>query len=77
MKTVFRIYDFIKSWIYYPKMKWYLKNECGVNYPNTRLQYSFWHCRTGMLCDNHIDKVRYDDVKNMWKDAYRFFPIEK
>ena len=77
MKVILRIYDFIKSWMYYPKMKQYLKGRCNVDYQNTRLQYSFWHCRTGMLCDNHIGKVRYDDVKNTWKDTYRRHPIEK
>lgn len=76
MKVVLRIYDFIKSWVYYPKMKQYLKDKCGVDYPNTRLQYSFWHCRAGMLCDNHIGKVRYTDVKNIWKDTYKHHPIK-
>lgn len=76
MRIVLRIYDFIKSWMYYPKMKRYLKDRCGVDYPNTRLQYSFWHCRAGMLCDNHIDKACYADVKNTWKNTYRCEPIE-
>ena len=75
MKAALRIYDFIKSWMYYPKMKRYLKERCSVDYPNTRLKYSFWHCKAGMLCDNHIDKVRYSDVKNTWKDIYRWQPI--
>lgn len=76
MRIVLRIYDLIKSWMYYPKMKRYLKDRCGVDYPNTRLQYFFWHCRAGMLRDNHIDKVCYADVKNTWKNTYRCEPIE-
>lgn len=37
------IKDFIKSWIYYPKMVKYLK-EKGYIEPYARLKYSLWHC---------------------------------
>lgn len=77
MKSILRIYDFIKAWIYYPKMKRYLKDRCGVDYQNTRLRYSLWHCRTGMLCDDHIDKVSYSDIKNIWKLVYMRYPTKK
>ena len=44
-----RMIDFIKSWIYYPKMVKYLKDKCGIEYKNSRLGYSWWHCHTGKL----------------------------
>ena len=39
------IIDFIKSWFYYPKMTKYLKDKCNIEYPCSRLRYSWWHCR--------------------------------
>ena len=44
-----RMIDFIKSWLYYPKMVKYLKDKCGIEYKNSRLGYSWWHCHTGKL----------------------------
>ena len=44
-----KMIDFIKSWLYYPKMVKYLKDKCGIEYKNSRLGYSWWHCHTGKL----------------------------
>lgn len=44
-----RMIDFIKSWVYYPKMMKYLKDKCGIDYPCSRLKYSWWHCYAGKL----------------------------
>lgn len=32
-----KIIDFIKSWLYYPKMVKYLKDKCGIEYKNSDL----------------------------------------
>lgn len=39
MEHILRIYDFIKSWMYYPKMKFYLW-KLGIDYPESRFAYS-------------------------------------
>ena len=49
MKKIKRINDFIKSFFYYPKMKRWLKDRCGVDYPLSRLEYALWHCKAGEL----------------------------
>lgn len=79
MKMILRIYDFIKSWIYYPKMKHYLKEKCGVDCVHTRLQYALWHCKVGFLSDMNLknSKIRISDIKNVWKNVYNILPINK
>lgn len=44
-----RMIDFVKSWIYYSKMIKYLKDRCEIDYPCSRLRYSWWHCHAGKL----------------------------
>lgn len=79
MKSVLRIYDFIKSWIYYPKMKRYLNEKCGVDCVHTRIQYALWHCKVGFLSDMNLknSKIRISDIKNVWKNVYNIHPINK
>lgn len=68
------IKDFIKSWIYYPKLvKWCRKNGARLQW--TRLGYSLWHCRQS--------KTRYDDIKipkkrleSEWISTYHTEPIQ-
>lgn len=47
-----RILDFIKSWIYYPKLKEYATEQGGWMKENIlktgRFQYAWWHCRKGI-----------------------------
>ena len=78
MKSVLRIYDFIKSWIYYPKMKRYLKEKCGVGCVHTRIKYALWHCKQGILSDMNLKKseVKISDVKTVWKNVYNVHPIK-
>ncbi len=79
MKIILRIYDFIKSWVYYPKMKCYLKERCGVDCVHTRLQYALWHCKAGLLSDMNLknSKIRISDVKTAWENVYNIHPINK
>lgn len=79
MKTVLRMYDFIKSWMYYPKMKRYMKEKIEIDYVYTRLQYALWHCREGILSDINLknSKVEILDVKTAWKNVYNIPPINK
>ena len=35
-----KMIDFIKSWLYYPKMVKCLKDKCGIEYKNSRFRYS-------------------------------------
>ena len=79
MKLVLKVYDFIKSWIYYPKMKRYLKEKCGVDCAYTRIQYALWHCKVGFLSDMNLknSKIRISDIKNVWKNVYNIHPINK
>lgn len=47
-----RILDFIKSWIYYPKLKEYATEQGGWMKESIsktgRLKYAWWHCRKGI-----------------------------
>lgn len=46
------IIDFIKSWLYYPKMvRNFEKTSWGRQYIMnlTRFKYSWWHCHVGKL----------------------------
>lgn len=81
MKTILRIYDFFKSWMYYRKMKKYLKRigvdeeKCGMN----RLQYSLWHSHSGMISDTGYENMKPEikDIRDGWKSVYNREPIEK
>lgn len=77
-KHILRIYDFIRSWIYYPKMKKYL-NSIGIKQVMRRLQYAFWHSKTGKLSDIGYENLHptIKDISGGWKCAYRNNPIEK
>nr|DAH54775.1 MAG TPA: hypothetical protein [Bacteriophage sp.] len=43
------IFDFIKSWFFYPKLKSYFENYWGIEFHMSRIQYSWWHCHVGKL----------------------------
>ncbi len=77
-KYILRIYDFICSWIYYPKMKKYL-NGVGIKQIMNRLQYAFWHSKTGKLSDIGYENLKptIKDISDGWKCAYHNKPIEK
>ncbi len=77
-KQIVRIYDFIRSWIYYPKMKKYL-NNIGIKQIMSRLQYSLWHCKTGKLSDIGHENLKptIKDISDGWKCVYLDEPIEK
>lgn len=47
--------DFIKSWIYYPKLKRYLTNHYGFEFNMSRIQYAWWHYHVGKLKENITD----------------------
>lgn len=79
MLIFIRVYDFIKSWLYYPKMIQYLR-KCGINeFKRTKFQYALWHCRTGNLSDIGYEncKTQLSDVADDWKNVYGREPIEK
>lgn len=46
---ILRISDFIKSCIYYPKMKKYLKEKIGIDYKLSMFEYAWFHCHAGRL----------------------------
>ena len=55
MRTTERIIDYIKSWLYYPKMRKYFES---INLKNAdlwrkkmfpRFSYAWWHCKHGKL----------------------------
>ena len=78
MKLFIRVYDFIKSWLYYPKMKRYLNGiECEPT--RSRLKYALWHCITGACSDTAIENgvTTYQSVTDSWKSVYNREPIEK
>ena len=49
------IVDFIKSWLYYPKLKEYLESKgmSAMSMFGNRLGYAKWHSRCGKLKYNH------------------------
>ena len=71
------IIDFIKSWLYYPKIKKYLKS-IGVRDEDmygTRLGYAKIHCKCGKLKDNYNETE--EDKSDGWTIVYDKEPIEK
>lgn len=78
MKRILRIYDFAKSWIYYPKMKSYLR-RLGIDYPESRFAYALWHCRNGKLSDAGYEnlKPKLKNIRDDWIRVYDREPIEK
>lgn len=57
-KILQRIFDYIKSLMYYPTMKKYFDDrdmsECNTwnNDRFARFKYAWWHCHVGMLKNN-------------------------
>lgn len=78
MLIVLRIYDFTKSWFYYPKMIRYLKKLGIEDEPYTRFKYALWHCRAGKLSDIGFEKcnTRVSDISDGWQRIYDKNPIE-
>lgn len=77
MEIVLRVYDFIKSWLYYPTMKIYLR-RLGIDYPKRRFEYSLWHCQSGKLSDIGYEnlKPRLKNIHDDWDRVYDREPIE-
>lgn len=79
MKIILRIYDFIKSWKYYPTMKKYLKEKCKVKCRHFRLRYALWHCKEDIISDVNMkySDAKIKDVSKVWGNVYKLRPIEK
>ena len=72
------IIDFIKSWLYYPKLKKYFENKGMIDYvPETRFEYAKWHSRCGKLKDNQYEPETEQDNSDGWTSIYDREPIEK
>lgn len=70
------IIDFIKSFIYYPKMPSIYRRAYEENYKFPRIHYARWHCCVGELklsdeCNETWER------STEWKPMYREKPIEK
>lgn len=79
MRIILRVYDFIKSWRYYPIMEKYLQERLSSKCPYSRLKYGLWHYKDCFLPDagienNHTDFKR---VRGSWESVYQREPIEK
>ena len=71
------IIDFIKSWLYYPKLKKELK-RLGVRDEDmygTRWGYAKFHCKCGKLKDNQHEQE--EDETDGWTTVYDREPITK
>ena len=71
------IVDFIKSWLYYPKLKEYLKNN-GLSVKvmfGDRLRYAKWYCQVVKLKDNQQDIETEKDKSDGWTSVYDREPI--
>ena len=70
------IIDFLKSWLYYPKLKEYLENKgmsVKVMFGN-RFGYAKWHCRLAKLKDNQYEP---EGESGGWTSVYDREPITK
>lgn len=54
-----KIIDFVKSWLYYPKMCRHFMTTMAditsiqfMERYNNRWKYAWWHCRVGKMKDN-------------------------
>lgn len=43
---IFMIKQFIKAWLYYPKLVKYLNDRLNIDYPTSRFRYSKHCCLT-------------------------------
>ena len=70
------IIDFIKSWLYYPKLKKYLK-RIGVRDEDmygTRWGYAKNHCHRRTRTDNNYQA---ENISDDWTSVYDREPITK
>ncbi len=75
MEYLRRIIDFIGAWLYYPRLKEYMKRtKSGFDIWGSRWNYAKWHCRYGKLkeCNSEPEVDKFD----WWKNAYNEEPIE-
>ena len=79
MKVILQVYDFIKSWLYYPTMEKYVEEKCKVKCPFSRLKYALWHSKEGVSSDANLKHrdVKIRDTSEVWDNVYKFRPIEK
>ena len=71
MKTII---DFIKSYFYYPRMKKYLKDRCGIIFPYSRLKYALWHCKFSKKIEKAKQNIDNNDISE-WTCRYQQEPI--
>lgn len=85
-KQILRIYDFIRSWIYYPKLcKYFMKSMPDETFVwfmgeyNSRWKYALWHCKRGKLSDVGYEKLKptIKDISDGWRCTYRNEQIGK
>lgn len=67
------IIDFIKSWLYYTKMKKWYWEQMKIDFPYSRIQYAIKHCKMKNEIEKNTEKSDFDD----WKCLYKQKPIEK
>lgn len=67
------IIDFIKLWIYYPKMKKRYWEQMEIDFPYSRIQYAVKLCKM----TNELRKTRKKSEFDDWKCLYQQEPIEK
>lgn len=67
------IFDFIKSWIYYPTLKKWLSDRNYTGFKDGRFQYAIKHCMMIRETKNENENNNLVD----WKCEYKQEPIEK
>lgn len=67
------IVDFVKSWIYYPKLcEWFYDNNYN-GFKDSRFQYAIKHCRM----KKKVEEEKKHNYSNDWQCQYQQEPIEK
>lgn len=61
------IIDFIKSWLYYSKLKQWLAERNFDGFPDNRFQYAYKHCR--MKPVEKVEKEEKDFISE-YKSVY-------
>lgn len=69
------IIDFIKSWLYYPKLKQWLKERNFDKFPNSRFQYAYKHFRMKRRVEEA--KKDKDNECSEWACKFQQEPICK
>lgn len=67
------IFDFIKSWLYYPTLKKWLFDRNYTGFKDGRFQYAIKHC----MMIRETGKSNKNNNLVDWKCEYKQEPIEK